>query len=228
MIHDIKPIRMVTIKKRQDSDVRSIAGWGVLLMSPLETIRNWTAIIQQKTLSLTHKQFLRDQRIKIPEGGQLRWAREEERRKHRVGCHEGRSKLPVGLWEREKISLQPSSIPAGVISIYCGGTQWSGQRQDIEVWQLCFRKWSHKAQPPLPACPELTSLHQRQKRGPRLTYLFQRMPGLSQRGVTTAEFKCVSQNQSYEIWKTTGKTWEWMIFPPMTKSKLIIFFSFRY
>lgn len=36
---------------------------------------------------------------------------------------------------------------------------------------------------------------QKTEKRPRLTHLFQKMAGLLQRGVTTGEFKCVSQNQ---------------------------------
>lgn len=37
-----------------------------------------------------------------------------------------------------------------------------------------------------------------------------RLSGLSQRGVMTDKFKYVSQNQQYEIWKMTVKTWDWL------------------
>lgn len=61
----------------------------------------------------------------------------------------------------------------------------------------------------MPSCP----WRKRQKRGSGSTHPLQKMPGLSQGGATTGEFKCVSQNQQYEIWKTTGRTREWMILP---------------
>lgn len=47
----------------------------------------------------------------------------------------------------------------------------------------------------MPSCP----WRKRQKRGSGSTHPLQKMPGLSQGGATTGEFKCVSQNQQYEI-----------------------------